>query len=156
MFLADFSGLTNVADFLLTWITSFDQLPAATRPRAIVIRENIIELFQQDVLSTQLLNELIQGQRDQSLYSSAGFSKIEVISLPRLSRPLLRNILSPAIEESIAQRQQARTLFTSTHFVTLFRHASEEMSTLEAPCPFNFVRASRIDNMVPAGFGGHI
>ena len=62
MFLADFSRFINVADFLVGWITSVDQLRAATQPWAIIIRENMVEPFQHGVLSTQLLNNLSKGR----------------------------------------------------------------------------------------------
>ncbi|KAF8545288.1 acyl transferase/acyl hydrolase/lysophospholipase [Trichophaea hybrida] len=149
IFMSDFGCVRDAATLLASWIDAASRTFCQTRVRPGLL---LVDFQAVDDPAPILINILTE---EFLLKPYSYFSRFDVLRTPPslLTRNSLMGHLSPILEESLVSRQQARTLFTMTHFEALFRSACDCSSGFK---PFEFVTASRLRNPVPESLGRHI
>jgi hypothetical protein len=174
LFAEDFGGLQSVAKLLALWVMSFSNrpsdLPPGTYPRVLVLtqwddtaswdEQKATKNFMLDlgreaekkngILVGRSRGKLRKAELDRLL--AAQFGGMRVVSLPPLHsssrswKSIKARILGDSYELQ-SRRKAAQVAFSALHFKAFFHLASDHFS-LNLVSPFNFIRASRIKNLV--------
>lgn len=161
IFADDLGGLEAVATMLSTWIDlgAASTLSESVRPRVLIVTTEDTFSATHYILEMESLRERLQDDTGPSRRSS--FLSFLVLRLPpddilQLARHRrLKEVLLQELDKHRLERVKARVLFSRTHYQALFRVALSHFSrTIESP--FDFIRASRVDNPVEDSFEQHL
>ena len=161
-FSADLGGFKEIAHSLAVWLVK-DQsstLSRSTYPRVIIVTEEIPLGAHKEKEARKAFLWLLREET--TLELSKKFSDIHIVALlpdhkvsseARYRR--LKECLLDRSDEVRRNREDARTLFSATHFAALFRYACDHISqTLEGP--FDFIKASRKQNPIAEDLAEHL
>ncbi|KAL4817214.1 patatin-like phospholipase [Aspergillus spinulosporus] len=157
IFVADFPGPTDVADFLLECVKlgAASTLPIPVRPRVAIVFEDSAggpigdaEAFYQRL---NIANPATQCEV---------FSAVNLICLNKsLSETAryekLSTFIAGQLDDMTIVRQDHRALFNATHLIALFQLAMKHFID-EPEQPFNVVEAVRVGHSIPSSLAAHL
>jgi len=161
VFADDLGGLKGVQEYLSTWIQigSASSLPAAVRPRVIVVLGNQPKSITQSVLEEDdFLFEILHlsGLPFFSTYSGIQISRLPAEELSTDARYLqLGSDLFTQLRHMRQVREDHHVLFSAQHLNVLFEEALQHATT-GLLAPYNFVLASRRRNPLDGAFTSHL
>ncbi|QKX60482.1 uncharacterized protein TRUGW13939_07627 [Talaromyces rugulosus] len=151
IFVEDFSDLREVAIQLIGWAKAAQSssLPSSNRP-------NVILIWSESASTQQQIEDYISGP-----------DWTEIGDMYTLLPPFyqnksknqgnmpLKNVLLSHLQEINERRNQNGTRLSCSHFAAFFRLALEHVAKT-ASDPFDFIAATRADNLLEGAFVGHI
>ncbi|KAL3469016.1 FabD/lysophospholipase-like protein [Aspergillus californicus] len=158
IFADDVGGLDGVRQLLQTWtkIGSASSLPAATRPRVIIVESQSQSATDSVLDEEDLLSEL---SGPGSAFFQV-FGDLEVFYLPQGSLSPqalflgLRREISQQLQRARAARDRHNAIFSANHFNRFFDLALSHTSHLSRP--FNFIRSARESRPLDDAFASHL
>jgi hypothetical protein len=161
-FASDMGGFRIVARHLARWLSSktMPPVPAFTKPKVVVITDKIPPTKQREEEARKALLWLLKEETTDDLFGL--ISAIDVVAISprrvlgtsnqssRLKERLLR--WSNSVQQD---RAETRTSYSLTHFAAFFEVACKHFSE-SSPEPFNFVKASRLQNPPASDLRKHL
>ncbi|KAH9204856.1 patatin-like phospholipase-like protein [Leptodontidium sp. 2 PMI_412] len=161
-FSADLGGFRQIARHLAVWLEKGQPstLPSSTYPRVIIVTEKIPLGAEREKEAKKAFLWLLREETTHDL--SEQISDIHIVALlpahkisseARYRR--LKECLLNRSDEVRRNREDARSLFSATHFNALFRYVCDHFSQTSEE-PFDFIKASRKQNPIPDDLAEHI
>jgi hypothetical protein len=179
-FADDLGGLTAVAEILALWLMFYNNrpldLPQVAYPRVLILTQLDRSVKFDELKATRSFMQEIGREAEKKYGILAGhgrlkkaeldqllaaqFGGMRVIGIPnldspsRLWKPLKARILGDSTER-YSNRQASHVAFSAYHFKALFSLATEHFC-VDIVSPFNFIRASRVQNPLPRDYLRHL
>ena len=160
LFATDIGGFRQVACVVAAWLQQTPLIcPSALLPQLMVVTDKIPSGKRSEVEAKRALLSLIAEETKIDVF--AQFSVLDVVSLPRQELAsaaqfsLLKSRVIQASNEVRCRRQACRMLFSAVHFNAFFDLACDHFSK-NSSAPFNFIRASRVDNPIAEDLAEHV
>ena len=161
-FCDDLGGLRQVARHLAAWLEQGDSstLPRSTHPRVVIVTEKLPPGAESEKEARTALLWLLREETTKDL--SERVSAIDIIALfpngtisVEARHRLLKERLMDGSDLVRKNREDVRSLFSTTHFVTFLRSACEHFSN-SIDRPFDFIQAFREYNPVALDLEEHL
>lgn len=161
IFAADFSGLRDVASFLVRWVRSGSpsSLPVTVRPRVIIVVTEEDSVATHNVLELETLRHELE--QESAATRAEVFSSISIMHLagdhvsPLARHRRLKEVLMAEVAEARNERIEHRVHFSAVHFAAFFglgiSHVAHSIRE-----PFDFIGSTRVDNNVDEDYTGHV
>ncbi|KAH8653952.1 acyl transferase/acyl hydrolase/lysophospholipase [Tricladium varicosporioides] len=161
-FSADLGGFRQIVRHLAVWLEKGQPstLPSSTYPKIIIVTEKIPLGAEREKEAKKAFLWLLREETTHDL--SEQISDIHVVALlpvHKVSRNAryrrLKECLLNRSDEVQRNKEDARSLFSATHFNALFRYVCDHFSQTSKE-PFDFIRASRKQNPINNNLAEHI
>lgn len=161
-FASDMGGFRIVARHLARWLNSnpMPLLPVFVKPRVVVVTDKIPPTKLREAEARKALLWLLREETAENLFNLISAIDVVAISPPRVlgasdpSHRLKASLLRWA--NSVQQsRVKARTSYSLTHFAAFFEAACQHFAE-SSTGPFDFVKASRMQNPPASGLRKHL
>lgn len=161
-FASDMGGFRIVARHLARWLNSNPMPPVtvSVRPRVVVVTDKIPPTKQREAEARKALLWLLREETTDDLFNLISAIDVVAISPPRvlgasdqphhLKASLLRWVNS--VQQN---RVKAQTSYSLTHFAAFFESACQHFAQ-SSPGPFDFVKASRMQNPPASDLRKHL
>ena len=161
-FADDLGGFKQVARHLAAWLEQChpSTLPRSTRPRVAIVTEKIPPGAETEKEARKAFLWLLSEETKRDLFDQ--ISAIDIIALfpaglisVDARHRLLKERIMSGSDQVRKNREDTRWLFSMVHLAAFLKNACEHfVQTAEEP--FNFIKASRVDNPVAADLEEHI
>jgi hypothetical protein len=161
-FSADLGGFRQIARRLAVWLEKGQSstLPRSTYPRVIIVTDKIRLGACEEKEARKAFLWLLREETTHEL--SKQISDIQVVALlpdhkvsSKARYRRLKECLLNRSDEVRRNKEDARTLFSATHFAALFRYACDYFSQTSEGL-FDFIKASRKQNPVAKDLAEHL
>jgi hypothetical protein len=158
----DLGGFKQVAHHLATWLELGQEstIPRSTRPRVVIVTEKIPSGVENEKEARKAFLWLLSEETKRDLFEQV--SAIEIIALfpagalsVNARHRLLKERIMSGSDQVRQSREQFRSLFSVTHLTAFLAGACEHFSRA-ANEPFDFIKASRVDNPAPQELDEHL
>lgn len=160
IFATDIGGFRQVACLVASWLEQMSMMYSAVPlPQLVVVTDKIPLGKRSEQEARRALLSLIAEETRLEIFSC--FSDLEVVSTyqKRLSSTeqlsVIRGRILQASENVRSTREASRKLFSAVHFSAFFDLACAHFST-NPDIPFDFVKASRVDNPITPDLTEHL
>jgi len=161
-FSADIGGFRQIARHIAVWLKSgpSSTLPRSTHPRVVIVTDKISPGTDVEKEARQVFLWMLEEETTEDLLQY--ISAIDVVALfpggtmsaeARYRR--VKERLMEGSDQVRKNREDARSLFSATHFAALFQYACEHFSEAFDE-PFDFIKMSRARNPVSSELGEHL
>jgi hypothetical protein len=158
----DLGGFKQVARHLAAWLEQCQTstIPRSTRPRVVIVTEKIPPGAENEKEARKAFLWLLSEETTRDLFEQ--ISAIDIIALfPAGSlsvdarHRLLKERIMSGSDQVRKTREDVRLLFSLAHYFALLKSAYEHFSQT-AEEPYNFIKASRVDNPFPLDLDEHL
>ncbi len=161
IFAADFSGLRDVASFLVRWVRlgSPSSLPIAVRPRVIIVVSEEDSVATHDVLELETFRHELE--QESPAIRAEVFSSISIMHLagdhvsPLARHRRLKEVLMAEVAEARNERIAHRAHFSAVHLAAFFGHGIDHVAH-SIQEPFDFIGCTRVDNTIDEDYTNHV
>ncbi len=158
----DLGGFKQVAHHLATWLEQAQEstIPRSTRPRVVIVTDRIPSGMENEKEARKAFLWLLSEETKRDLFEQV--SAIEIIALfpagalsVNARHRLLKERIMSGSDQVRKNREQSRSLFSVTHFAAFLASAGEHFARATTE-PFDFIKASRVDNPAPQDLDRHL
>ena len=158
----DLGGFEQVARHLATWLEQSQEstVSMSTRPRVVIVTEKIPAGVENEKEATKAFLWLLSEETKRDPFKQV--SAIDVIALfpagalsVHARHRLLKERVMAGSDLVREHRVESRSLFSVAHLAAFLGRACEHFSD-PTDKPFDFVKASRVDNPVPQDLSEHL
>lgn len=161
-FSADLGGFRQIARHIATWleIGQSSNLPKSTHPRVVIVTEKIPLGVESEREARKAFLWLLREETTKDL--SEKISAIDIVALfpsnkisVEARHRRLKECLMNSSDQVRKNKEDTKTLFSATHFTAFSKYACDHFSKTSTE-PFDFIKASRIQNPVAPDLGEHL
>jgi hypothetical protein len=161
-FADDLGGFKQVARHLAAWLEQCQgpTIHRSTRPRVVIVTEKFPLGAETENEARKAFLSLLSEETTRDLFEQ--ISAIDIIALfPAGSLSVsarhrrLKECIMSGSDQVRKSREETKLLFSLTHFIAFLKSACQHFSQT-AEEPYNFIKASRVDNPLPVDLDMHL